>query len=396
VASKDKPYRVYRGGRLKGPVRPEESREKSRRRRRGDGEDPSERRARGKPQRPVRRWLRVGLVLLLVFVLLVLVWAVLGYLAFRSGVKDANERLDSRVQRVLAPQDGSIFSNPSTVLVLGTDEAKNRQGPFRSDAIMLIRTDPDEHRIALLTIPRDLRVEIPGRGAAKINSAYAYGGTTLAVKTVRRLTGVPINHVIVMDFADFKDVIDTLGGVTIDVPRRILSNPFDCPFKTKADCARFKGYRFARGEQELNGRRALIYARIRENQLNPSESDVTRGQRQQEVLEAVADEVTSFGSFLRMPFIGDDLVKPLATDLSTNELIELGWVKYRTPSSGTIRCRLGGTVADLGGVSYILGSEENVSVVAMVTGESAPQPPPPGSGQFGPGCFVGRSPGSGS
>jgi polyisoprenyl-teichoic acid--peptidoglycan teichoic acid transferase len=396
VASKDKPYRVYRGGRVKGPIRPEEPGEKSRRGRRGDGQDPSARGARGKPRRPVRRWLRIGLVLLLVAVLLVVVWAVLGYLAFRSGVKEANDRLDSRVERVLAPQNGSILSNPSTVLVLGTDEAKSRQGPFRSDAIMLIRTDPDEHRIALLSIPRDLRVEIPGRGADKINAAYAYGGAILAARTVKSLTGVPINHVIVMNFADFEEVIDALGGVTVDVPRRILSNSFDCPFKTKAQCARFDGYRFAKGEHELSGSRALIYARIRENQLNPSESDVTRGQRQQQVLEAVADKVLSFGSFVRMPFIGDDLVKPLATDMSANQLLELGWVKYRTPSSGTIRCRLGGTIADLGGVSYILGSEENVSVVAMVTGESAPQPPPPGSGQFGPGCFVGRSPGSDS
>ena len=392
MASKDKPYRVYRGGRVKGPIRPEEPRERGRRGGRGDGEDPG---ARGKRRRPARRWLRTGLILFLVFVLLVIVWAVLGYLAFRSGVKEANGRLNPRVDRVLAPQDGSILSNPSTILVLGTDEAKNRKGPFRSDAIMLIRTDPDEHRIALLSIPRDLRVEIPGRGPDKINAAYAYGGATLAVNTVKRLTGVPINHVIVMNFADFRDVIDTLGGVTIDVPRRILSNPFDCPRATRAECARFKGWRFRKGTQELNGKRALIYARIRHNQLNPAESDITRGQRQQQVLEAVADEITSFGTFLRMPFIGDDLVKPLATDLSTNQLIELGWVKYRTPSSGTLRCRLGGTIADLGGVSYILGSEENVSVVAMVTGKTAPQPPPPGSGQFGPGCFVGRSPGSG-
>jgi hypothetical protein len=92
-----------------------------------------------------------------------------------------------------------------------------------------------------------------------------------------------------------------------------------------------------------------------------------------------------------MPFIGDDLVAPLATDLSANQLLQLGWVKRRTPSSGVIRCRLGGTIADLNGQSVIIGSEENASVIAMVTGESAPQPPPPGSGLFGPGCHVGRS-----
>jgi polyisoprenyl-teichoic acid--peptidoglycan teichoic acid transferase len=392
VAPKDKPYRVYRGGRVKGPIRPEPKEEGGRRGRRRDGRAPSAGEDSRRQRPSVRRWLRVGLIVLLVLVLASAVWAVLGYLAFRSGVKKANDRLDSRVGRVLAPQDGSILSNPATVLVLGTDEAKHRSGPFRSDAIMLVRTDPDEHRIALLSIPRDLRVEIPGHGLDKINAAFAYGGPTLAVTTVRRLTGVPINHVVVMNFADFQDVIDTLGGVTIDVPGKILSNKFDCPRPTQAKCARWKGWRFRKGTQEMDGHRALIYARIRENQLNPGESDITRGQRQQQVLEAVADEVVGFRTFLRMPFIGDDLVRPLTTDLTANQFLELGWVKYRTPDSGTIRCRLGGTIADLGGVSYILGSEENVSVVAMVTGDSAPQPPPPGRGPFAPGCFVGRTP----
>lgn len=390
MAPKDKPYRVYRGGRVKGPIRPEPTGEGGRRGRRRDGRAPSAGEDSRRQRPSVRRWLRVGLIVLLVLVLASAVWAVLGYLAFRSGVKKANDRLDSRVGRVLAPQDGSILSNPATVLVLGTDEAKHRSGPFRSDAIMLVRTDPDEHRIALLSIPRDLRVEIPGHGLDKINASFAYGGPTLAVTTVKRLTGVPINHVVVMNFADFQDVIDTLGGVTIDVPGKILSNKFDCPRPTQAKCARWKGWRFRKGTQEMDGHRALIYARIRENQLNPGESDITRGQRQQQVLEAVADEVVGFRTFLRMPFIGDDLVQPLTTDLTANQFLELGWVKYRTPDSGTIRCRLGGTIANLGGVSYILGSEENVSVVAMVTGDSAPQPPPPGRGPFAPGCFVGR------
>jgi anionic cell wall polymer biosynthesis LytR-Cps2A-Psr (LCP) family protein len=141
----------------------------------------------------------------------------------------------------------------------------------------------------------------------------------------------------------------------------------------------------------MNGRRALVYARVRQNQLDPSENDITRGERQQAVLQATADEITSFGTFLRMPFIGDDLVQPLATDLSTNQLLQLGWVKRRTPESGMLRCRLGGTIADIDGQSFILGSEDNVSVIAMVRGDSAPQPPRPGSGEFGPGCRVGRS-----
>jgi polyisoprenyl-teichoic acid--peptidoglycan teichoic acid transferase len=393
VASKDKPYRVYRGGRAKGPVPRDVAREAPRqeRRKRPDGADPHVRKS-GRPRRR-RRWLRVGIVVLLVLSLVVFVWALLGYLAFRSGVKDANERLDSRAYAALAPQDGLLLSNPSTILVLGTDQGPTRQGPFRTDAMMVVRTDPDEHRIALLSIPRDLRVEIPGRGSQKINAAYAFGGSTLAIRTVQNLTGdrLPINHVIVVDFSQFRDVIDALGGVTVNVPKPILSNKFECPFPTRARCDRWPGWRFTKGEHELDGRRALVYARIRENQLDPADNDITRGARQQAVLQAIADEVTSFGTFLRMPFIGDDLVQPLATDLSANELIQLGWVKYRTPSSGMLRCRLGGTIADLDGESVILGSEDNVSVIAMVTGDSAPQPPPPGTGAFGAGCLVGRS-----
>ena len=98
-------------------------------------------------RRRPRTWLRIGLVILLIVVLAAAVWSLLGYLAFRSGVKEANERLDSRAYAALAPQDGLILSNPSTFLVLGTDEGPGREGPFRSDAMMLVRTDPDEHRI---------------------------------------------------------------------------------------------------------------------------------------------------------------------------------------------------------------------------------------------------------
>jgi anionic cell wall polymer biosynthesis LytR-Cps2A-Psr (LCP) family protein len=106
----------------------------------------------------------------------------------------------------------------------------------------------------------------------------------------------------------------------------------------------------------MDGHAALIYSRIRENQLNPSESDFTRGERQQAVIRAMAHKTTSFSTFIKAPFIGDDLVRPLATELSAGQILQLGWVKRRTPSSGWLRCRLGGTIADIGGVSYVIGS----------------------------------------
>ena len=387
MAGKDKPYRVYRGGRAKGPIRHEPPKKEAGRRD-GDGytyKGP-------KPARKPRRWRRRMFWALIGVILLFLVWAVLGYLAFRSGIKDANKRLDPLAARALTPQKGLLLSNASNILVLGADAgSKSRQGTQgRSDTIILIRTDPDNHKIALLSIPRDLRVEIPRHGTQKINAAYAFGGPTLAVKTVERVTGLRMNHVVVVDFSTFGEVVDALGGVTINVPHPILSNKFECPRRTQAQCARWPGWRFRKGPQTMDGHRALIYSRIRENKLDPSESDFTRGERQQAVIQAMADKTTSFSTFLKAPFIGDDLVRPLATDLSAGQILQLGWVKRRTPSSGWLRCRLGGTIANFGGASYVIGSEENVSVIAMVTGKSAPQPPLPGSGPFGPGCLVGK------
>ena len=90
-----------------------------------------------------------------------------------------------------------------------------------------------------------------------------------------------------------------------------------------------------------------------------------------------------------MPFIGDELVAPLSTDLSANQFLQLGWVKRRTPASGLLRCRLGGQMADIDGQSFIIGSEDNASIIAMVEGKAAPQRPRPGDSLFGPGCRVG-------
>lgn len=389
VAPKDKPYRIYRGGRLKGPIRHEPLRKARREPTDGSG---SVRYPGPQPARkPRRRWVKRVLIMLVLVLVLALVWGILGYLSFRSGVKEANERLPRSARAALAPQEGMLLSNPSTILVLGIDEGgvRARTGSSRSDAIILIRSDPDEGRLALLSIPRDLRVQIPGRGTDKVNAAYALGGATLAVRTVQSVTGLQINHIVVVDFGTFAEVIDALGSVTIDVPRPILSNRFECPRKTQAECSRWEGWRFKRGPQEMSGRRALIYARIRQNQLNPNENDITRGGRQQAVISAIGNEVVSFGTYLRGPFMAGDLVRPLATDLSAGQLVQLGWRKFRTPENGRLRCRLGGIPLTEGGVSYIQGSEENSSVVAMVTGQTAPQPPPPGSGAFGPGCVVG-------
>jgi LCP family protein required for cell wall assembly len=387
----EKPYRLYRGGRTKGRVptvgRPEKASPRSRPERdgrsryRGPGPKPSARR----PRRI--RWGREITIALVLIVLFFVVWAAVGYLVFRGGVSEANKRLPKSAQRALTADKGSLFSTPSAILLLGTDHslAASRAGDRHSDSITLLRTDPDHGRLYYLSIPRDLRVEIPGYGAAKINTAFQVGGPRLAARTVATYTDIPVNHLVVVNFAEFRDLIDAIGGIDIVVPGPILSK-FDCPYGSEARCARWRGWRFARGKQHMNGRRALIYSRVRKNLLNPAESDITRGERNQQVLQALMSKLASFNTFMRLPLIGGDLMKPLATDLSANDFAALGWAKFR--ANHTLHCRLGGT--STGG--DITPSEDNAKVILMVLGKSAAQPPAPSGDTYPPGCLVGNRP----
>ena len=387
AAPGEKPYRVYRGGRTKGKVplsRPDGKREAGR-----SGGGASPRRAR-------RRWTWKRWLVLVVptLILLLAIWTVAGYVSVRSGVSAAHKRLPAGTASALTHQNGLIIDAPTNILLLGTDHATNgqagRSSDEHSDSMMLLRTDPHRHRLVYLSIPRDLRQTIPGYGDQKINAAMQIGGPKLAVQTVDALLGadLPINHVVVVDFGAFEKLIDALGGVTIDVPENILSNRFDCPYSTQARCQQWPGWRFDKGLQHLTGHQALIYSRIRENQLNPADTDITRGEHQQQVMQAALSKLASVSTFLRLPFDGSTLLAPIATDLSTWDFMQLGWVKFRAGS--TLHCRLGGTAADIGGGSYIIGTQENISVIQEVLGNSAPQPPPPGSGPYGPGCVTGN------
>jgi LCP family protein required for cell wall assembly len=389
----DKPYKVYRGGRTKGkvPLAGADRRDSKQRRKqesfRADGGGSGRQVVRRQRKRWTwRRW--VPLTLLVVVLVLVL-WGVAGYLSVRSGVSDANGRLPDGTTAALAPQNGLMLSNASNILLLGTDHSTNgqagRSSDNHSDSMMLLRTDPSRHRLVFLSIPRDLRASIPGYGESKINAAMQLGGPKLAVKTVAQLTGMPINHVVMVDFGAFKTLIDGVGGIDVNVPERILSNRFDCPYKTSTRCQQWPGWRFHKGVQHMNGQQALIYSRIRENQLNPADSDITRALRQQQVMQQTLTKLASTGTFFRLPFSGSKLLSPIATDLSTWQFVQLAWVKFRAGS--TLHCRLGGN--DYGD-GYITGTQENISVVQMVLGNSAPQPPPPGSGPYGPGCVSGN------
>jgi LCP family protein required for cell wall assembly len=397
-ASGEKPYRVYRGGRAKGKVPLQRREREARRAVRSDGPGPGKIVERPPRRRRLwfgwtrRRWI---LVVTLGLIALLVIWGVAGYLSVSNGVSDANKRLPENVRPALTPDNGLLLSNPTTILLLGTDHATGKGGAGRSadqhsDSITLLHTDPGHHRLVYLSVPRDLQTEVPGYGEQKINAAMQFGGPRLAVKTLDALLGsaLPVNHVVLVDFNQFVKLIDAVGGITVQVPENILSNRFDCPYGTQQRCLQWKGWRFHKGPTHLNGHEALIFSRIRENQLDPSWSDFDRQHNQQLVEQATLSKLSSPSLFFSLPFSGSSLLKPIATDLSTWKLMQLAWVKFR--AGNTMHCRLGGTnfTNSLGDV--IIGSSENVHVIDEVLGQSAPQAPPKGE-PYAPGCVVGAN-----
>jgi polyisoprenyl-teichoic acid--peptidoglycan teichoic acid transferase len=332
----------------------------------------------GRPPGPPKRrrigWKR-GILLGITAVVLILgVWIFLGYRAFSNEVAKANARLGPKTRAALTPV-GSVLFNSQNTLILGSDSrGKGSTSGARADSIIIMRTNPHTHLISMLSIPRDLDVPIPGHGNNKINAAFAYGGAPLLIKTINKLTGLKVNHIVLVDFTGFRDLIDTLGGVTVDNPTKVISSQ------------PFGGYywHFAKGEIHLDGRHALAYSRIRHT-TNPADSDITRTQRQQRVMTALSHQLVQPSNIFNLPTIGKAIAEPLTTDLTARDFLGLGWVKFR--SSRTLQCHLGGTPQVIGGQDVILSSPQNASVLGMFLGTQAPQHAPAGQ-LYGPGCSI--------
>jgi LCP family protein required for cell wall assembly len=265
------------------------------------GREPDERERERKPITPGRvlKWLALAVVgWLLLSLVLFLVSA-----QIQDGVSDDAKRALSK---------GGSMLGGTNILVLGSDARtgdsidESASGPSRADTIMVVHSELGAVR--KLSIPRDTEAEIPGHGSRKINAAYALGGPALTIETVEGFlgNGLEINHLVEVDFEDFPTFIDALGGITVNNKTRICSPPFD---------NFWKGLHFRKGELDLNGTRALGYARVRKNPCAPTEDDRDRAARQQEVMRAIGAQAKSPSTFFRLPWVSWQAPKALKTDM---------------------------------------------------------------------------------
>lgn len=308
----DRPdYKVYRsrrpgpfgkGGGLDGLRK----RARSRRDRGRDDGDRPRRRREISPGRVIR-WILLG---------------VLGWILLSLGLFLVSAQLEggaSPEAEEALNGNGNLFSG-ATILVLGSDERKGASidetqgGPGRADSIMLVRAQFGSVR--KLSIPRDSSAEIPGHGTGKINGAYSIGGAPLTIQTVENFlgNGLEIDHLIEVDFEDFPAFIDAMGGITVNNKTRICAPEFD---------NFYRGFNLRKGERDLNGRRALGFARVRKNPCAPAENDLDRAARQQEVLNGIRGKLLSPSTFIRLPLVSWRAPKTIRTDLKGPGLMGL-------------------------------------------------------------------------
>jgi len=288
------------------------------------------------------RWWHVPLVLFATVVVagvvaLAVSWP--GLTRFDRAVDKANRRLPREAYAQLAPDQGWIWRNGTTVLLLGTDSKAGE--PARSDTIMLMRFNPRTHHVNQLSIPRDTRVEIPGRGPDKINEAMFWGGPALALRTVQDYLGIPVNHVMVVDFKGFPRLVNAVGGVDMYVPKTV---------STVAGSNR-RTVVFKRGWHHFDGKYAMLYVRIRY-----VDDDFHRAARQQAFVAALQKKLVQPSNLPRLPEIGRRFMSGVATDLTTWEILQLAWLKWR--ADGGARLVMKGETGYVGGVSYVFPPDD--------------------------------------
>ncbi len=305
-----------------------------------------------------RRWGRVA-VNISVAVLAVVVLAAAGVLWQVTGSVTGSVHTVP-VQGLGTPGDAT--GKPLTVLLLGSDarlgadQADGVTGQ-RADAIMLIRFNADRSQIDVLSIPRDSWVPIPGKGTEKINAALN-GGPSLVVRTVENLTGIPIDHVMVMDFDGVRDLTSALGGVTV-LNETAITDPRN-------------GNHFPAGKLTLSGNQALLYVRIR---YGLPGGDFDRIDHQQQVIAGISEKLRS-QDVLGKPLLANQIVRIVAQNLTVDSgltssvmlrtLVDVlgtppaGTHFYTAPSDGF------GTSSD--GQSYVkLDAKELAAACAAIT-----------------------------
>ena len=299
------------------------------------------------------RWKRVSLWAAAALVVIILIIAGSFYLWFRSQVAGANSRVDKGVLQALhettttagITADGttsSTIADPSgmNIVLLGSDKRASIASGGRSDTIILVHIDSKNNYLSMLSIPRDLRVMIPGHGMNKINTAYRFGGPALVIRTIQSVFGVKLDHYMEVDFQAFEQITNSLGGVYVDVDRDYNDGAIV----------------FDPGYQLLDGSNALRYVRTRHD----TNFDFGRMERQQRFINAVREQAMGWNLPLKLPGLIKALFSNIDTDLSANEFLKLTYWGVKLDGARMRQAKLVGNIQDIDGTSFVVATDDAI------------------------------------
>lgn len=245
----------------------------------------------------------------------------------------------SQQEMGLAPTNKKV-----NILVLGVDERQNDVG--RSNVTCVVTVDPNTRSASLLWVPRDSRVKIPGNGWNKIGHAYAYGGPKLSEQTVSDLLGIPIDYYIEINMDGFKKVIDALGGVNINVDKRMYYyDPYDAGEVDNNGLIDLKP-----GMQHMDGNTALEYVRFRHDELG----DIGRIERQQKFIKALLADVATPSVITKIPNVLKEANAAFKTDIPASEMMKLATQMNDAYKQGLKTDMVPGTPVYIDDISYWL------------------------------------------
>lgn len=227
------------------------------------------------------------------------------------------------------------------VLIFGLDSSDR---VLRADTIMLLTFNRRNGEINIISIPRDMRVEIPGRGKGKINHSHAYGGVALTREVVENLLGVKVDYYMTADFTSFTNVVDILGGIELDVEKRMYFRTSDFTIDLQP------------GPQHLDGDKALQYVRWR----NDREGDLGRMRRQQRFLTTLLDEIVAFRNVLKFHRLVPELAQNIKTDLELSQAVMLANRLKSVDITEINTFTLPAKASNIQGVSYMLPQEDEI------------------------------------
>ena len=273
------------------------------------------------------------------YVKYILILVVVFILSGMVGAFFANALVDNKPDYNEDDKKGMLVAkDKATVMIMGVDERADDVG--RSDTLMIATLDPDKNQAALLSVPRDTRVKIKGYGFDKINAAYAYGGRKLTQETIESLLNTHIDHYIKINVHGFTKIIDALGGIDIDVEKRMYyEDPWDDDGGLYID--------LQPGMQHMDGKTAITYVRYRDE-----EGDIGRIKRQQNFMKAVMDKLVSPTIIPKLPAIVSAVSDSVETDMSVSEILSFLGTLQDAKDNGLKSEMLPGKPVYIEGISY--------------------------------------------